>query len=226
MQPSKGSLDRYYSVASVFKCEHFKSMDTRLSNHNTESSDECSNNSHVSTTIFCHSSCFCSAASHAASGTIAATTSESTSTENPASSYSQLDTSTSNESSSDTTEGSDESGANHDMVDESRVSADTIFESSESRVGDTYDDGRIEPASSSESRIASDVTVTLDGSSEEFFTDAATIDFEDELDDDHRKHTVVHESVDSLVKRSSSTSELMATTHCRYGIHYNYSFSG
>ena len=52
IQSSKESLDRYYSVASVFKCEHFKSMDTQLSYHKDESSDD-----EAKTTLYCR--CYC-----------------------------------------------------------------------------------------------------------------------------------------------------------------------
>lgn len=187
-------------------------MDTPLGNQNNASIDECSNNSCTSTSLFCHSSCFCSAASRVDSGTISATKSDSTTTEIPVSSYSQLGTSTSSESSS---EHRAKSEASDDMVDDS---ADTVFASSESRVMDASSDGRIKPASSSESRVASDITVTLDESSEEFFTDVAAIDVEDALDDGHLNNTVVSESKDSsqsLMRKSSSTSELMAISHCR-----------
>lgn len=212
-------MDTYYSVASAFNCDHFKSMDngmdTRRGNQN-KSIDAYSNISSTSSALFCHSSCFCSAVSRVASG---AMTSESTSTENPVSSYTQLDTSTSNYSSEYRTKSTEDfhyGGINRDAVDECIGSAASVFDSSKSRLTDASDDGRIIRATSTDSRVVSDITVMLDESSEEFFTDAAVmIDIEDELGG-HCKYTFTQDSLDSLLRKSSSTSELVARTHCRY----------
>lgn len=193
-----------------------------MRSHIDESSDEHS----TSAALFCQSSCFCSAASHAASGI---TTSKSTSTENPVSSYSKLDTSASDSSSrADITECSNESTANNvttvTVNHESKVHPDTVVDSCNSRVNlDTViavDASSECTMDSANSRVASEITITLesDESSEEFFTDAA-IDKRDEHDNVcHRKHAVICDAMGlsvSLVRKSSSTSELMAGIYGR-----------
>lgn len=233
MQSSKGSLHRYYSVASAFKCDHFKSIDGRLGSLNDESSGEHSNSSCTPAALFCHSSCFCSTSSraaigtigtmtsHAANGTIGTMTSKSTSTEIPTSSYSQLDTSDSTDSSSESIASSDtteDSDANYDTAKAAEESKNENT-SSDSRVNldaviflDAFSECRIEPVTG-ESRVASDTTIAMEESIEEFFTDAAIDNI------CHCKDAVRCGSVDSpvpLLRKSSSTSKLMAGTQKRY----------
>lgn len=177
LQSSKSSLDRYYSVASVFKCEHFKSIDRRLNNRRDESSNDHSNSGYASAPPFCQSACFCSATSRAvASGTIGTTMSKSTSTEIPTSSYSPVDTSTSNFSSSETEsrlyiDAMEDSDASY--YDTANNSADGVVGSSNNRINVGVAVTKNTCKSKAISSESSYTTVTLEDLSEEFFTDTA-----------------------------------------------------
>ncbi len=225
MQSSKGSLERYYSVASVFKCEHFKSMDARLSGTDESADEYCSGNN--STEQFCRSSCYCSVTSAAPNVCNSGTTSAATDPKSvPAitghctSSYSQLDTSTDRDSHTRCRVISEDSNESRGSV-TTAITRDDYCEGGVNFIIDSS--SSID--SSSESKIRSDIIITVDESSEEFFTDVA-IDKEDEENgmwyQDCCKHAVDRHCDDVAscwipsLRRSISMNELISRACNRY----------